>query len=281
MRMSSGGCRLVFWLVTLVLLGSSARCDEQVRKWRDKSGRFEVEAKLVKYADGEAQLLKTDGRMVKVAVTALSEADQEYLKSLAESENPFAGGELMNDSAAPAATSSRGNLLSDSFSPDELPADGPELFLTADARVPSLEPDPATSVAAFQQFTRPLERLDAYARTSSPVLIDPQTPVFAVSAHRVGNTVQPDSFGRLYLVSPEQTQSQVVLDLPDSLLLFDHHLPSGRTLVALGVDSPSERGGDLTLLEGVKEGQPRAVARGACPGGTDPASNRRSSSLGC
>lgn len=262
------GRALLAIAICLVLM-TSTRADEPPRKWRDKSGRFEVEAKLLEYANGKAKLLKEDGRVVEVAVTALSDADQQYLKDLADTDNPFAGGELMKPAADAGAVrteaGSGSKLLAADYSAEVLPADAAQVVIDFDEPVPPLPADPSKSVASFQEFTRPLEQLDAYARTSSPVLVNPQTLTFAVSTHRAGNTVDPTTFGRIYLVSPNVRQPKPVLNIDQTFLLFDHHVPSGRSLGVIGVNSPSERGGDLVLLENLADGQPRAIARWHVP----------------
>jgi|GEM_PF-6131883 len=100
----------LWMLVTLVVmsafsLSNMAAGDDQVRTWKDKTGQFEVEAKLLKFADNSVVLLKKDGRAITVPLTALSEADQKFLKETMSKPavNPFAGG-------VPAAN---GNLLMD------------------------------------------------------------------------------------------------------------------------------------------------------------------------
>ena len=49
------------------------------REWTDATGRFKVQAELVKVKDGVAHLKKTDGKLIKVALEKLSQADRRYL----------------------------------------------------------------------------------------------------------------------------------------------------------------------------------------------------------
>ena len=249
-------------LVTLVVmsafsLSNMAAGDDQVRTWKDKTGQFEVEAKLLKFADNSVVLLKKDGRAITVPLTALSEADQKFLKETMSKPavNPFAGG-------VPAAN---GNLLMDNSKAKELPVDGQVIALDTSAAMPPLSADPTTAVAKFEKFNCHIENQDAYARRSAPILVDATTPVFAVSTHRVGNSVSPANYGRIHLVQPGARASKVVLEIKDTLLLFDHHLSSGKSLAVIGVNSPSDRGGDLVLLDKLATGEPQVLARWHLP----------------
>lgn len=56
--------------------------ERQRRTWRDATGKFTVEAELVEVKDGKAFLKKADGRVGEIPTARLSEADQNYLKSL-------------------------------------------------------------------------------------------------------------------------------------------------------------------------------------------------------
>ncbi len=80
------------------------------RTWSDKSGKFKVDAKLAEANSDSIQLLKDDGREVKIPLASMSESDRMFVESFldaaaamgdanAETEiNPFAGGELKGNS---------------------------------------------------------------------------------------------------------------------------------------------------------------------------------------
>jgi hypothetical protein len=53
---------------------------EPVRLWTDSSGKFKINAKLLRVADGNVELQKDDGSVVKVPITRLSEADRRYVE---------------------------------------------------------------------------------------------------------------------------------------------------------------------------------------------------------
>jgi S1-C subfamily serine protease len=53
------------------------------RMWTSRNGKFSIEARLVKAANGEVTLLSSDGRKITVPVEKLSDADQEFVKNRA------------------------------------------------------------------------------------------------------------------------------------------------------------------------------------------------------
>ena len=158
-RLAGGTC------CALLLISSGLFAAEGVRTWTDKSGAFQVEAKLQKFADGKVVLLKGDGREVTVPVTALSDADQKYLEAMHSGRpNPFAGGTPVAKSAGPASLA----LLEKDAPAEELPSDGEPIYINIDQPLPPLEPDPLPFEPQFRPFARPIEKMDAYARTSAP-----------------------------------------------------------------------------------------------------------------
>lgn len=52
---------------------------ENSRLWKDKSGKFQVEAEFVSFSDGKVTILKTSGSQVTVPLEILSERDVEYV----------------------------------------------------------------------------------------------------------------------------------------------------------------------------------------------------------
>lgn len=252
----------------LFFLSGTAAGDEPFRTWQDKTGQFEVEAKLLKSADDNVVLLKKDGLSITVPLTALSDADRKFVKEwLVKAANPFSGGVPMpgtsvSSEPVPAAGD---RLLSGGSQIDELPVDGQVIRVDPGAAMPPLGADPALAVAKFQRFNCHIEDQDAYARNSPPILVDAATPVFAVSTHRAATGSNPTTYGRLHLVRPGARSSEVVFDIKDTLLLFDHHIPSGRSVAVIGVNRPSERGGDLVLLDKLATGDPQVLARWHLP----------------
>jgi thiol-disulfide isomerase/thioredoxin len=80
---SKTGQRLSATAFVLVALALVAAAEQ--RKWTDKTGKFQVDAELVKVEDGKAVLRRIDGKQVKVPVEHLSESDQAFLKTLDKS----------------------------------------------------------------------------------------------------------------------------------------------------------------------------------------------------
>ena len=258
------------WALTLLLLAVaclSPRClaEEKIRKWTDSTGTFEIQAKLLKHVNGSVQLLKSDGLVITVPETKLSEADRKYLQSRT-TKNPFAGGTPAKKTAPASHAAKSSPPVTFKAGEIKVLAKGGKLVaLNRNAAPPAIKPDAAAYRPSLKPFVVGLEKLDAYARTSQPILVDEKTPTFALSLHRVGNRSNPATFGRVYLAHHSAAKGDVVLDIDESLLLLDHHIASGHSLAAVGVGYPSERGGDLTLLKGLAEGKPQVVARWHVP----------------
>ncbi|MEZ6086813.1 MAG: SHD1 domain-containing protein [Pirellulaceae bacterium] len=250
-----------------------AHVEELTRTWKDKSGAFSLEARLLKQTKRSVSLLKQDGLVVEVPISALSELDKKYLRDRnAPDDNPFAGGvpqmPKVDRGSASQSAIGRGQgikLLIGSVNPVELPTDGAAIDLSDDSSAVAVSPDPIYVQPEFRAFVTTLEKLDAYARTSRPVLVDPEGPVFAASTHRVGNAVDPKTFGRLYLIDSRRKNPRTVIDVEETFLLFDHHIASGYSLAMFGVDSPSERGGDLIVMANLATGKPDVIARWRLP----------------
>ena len=70
-----------------LLLATVARAEE-LRKWTDSTGQFELQAKFISVEDGVVSLVREDGSKMSIALDKLSKADQEYVASV-KSANPF------------------------------------------------------------------------------------------------------------------------------------------------------------------------------------------------
>jgi hypothetical protein len=71
--------RFLAVFLILVLVGSIAHAAS--RTWKSSNGRFSVEAELLDFKDGKAQLKKADGTVIEVPLVSLCEADRRYVKS--------------------------------------------------------------------------------------------------------------------------------------------------------------------------------------------------------
>ena len=50
------------------------------RTWTSSNGRFTVDAELVNFQDGKAELKRADGRLIRVPLVALSDDDRAFVK---------------------------------------------------------------------------------------------------------------------------------------------------------------------------------------------------------
>jgi hypothetical protein len=71
--------RFVSIFVILALVGSAAVAAS--RTWKSSNGRFSVDAELLDFKDGKAQLKKSDGKVIEVPLVSLSEEDKRFVKS--------------------------------------------------------------------------------------------------------------------------------------------------------------------------------------------------------
>ena len=91
-------------LFAIVVLGLGVCCAQTAvevtsdfRTWKNNTGKFSIEAKLVSVADDIVKLEKKDGRVIELPEAKLSKADRKFIEDLrekAEADNPFAGGKL-------------------------------------------------------------------------------------------------------------------------------------------------------------------------------------------
>ncbi len=87
-------------ITMLVLCGGVFAQDAAVREWSDSTGRFKVRASLMEQRDGDVYIKSIDGKTMKIPISRLCAADQEFLKG---GSNPFeeVGGATADMPAAP------------------------------------------------------------------------------------------------------------------------------------------------------------------------------------
>lgn len=101
--------RLLFVLLGLIGLPITLLAADELRTWSDMSGKFSVKAKLIKEEGGSVFLQTEAGKELKIPVSKLSAADQQFLKAN-PTENPFEAVEPGTASkAATANTASKAN----------------------------------------------------------------------------------------------------------------------------------------------------------------------------
>ena len=71
--------RFLTIVMILALVGSISQAAS--RTWKSSNGRFSIEAELLDFKDGKAQLKKADGSVVEVPLVSLCEEDRRYVKS--------------------------------------------------------------------------------------------------------------------------------------------------------------------------------------------------------
>lgn len=102
-------------ILVVVLLAWS----DELRTWTDATGKFKVEAALVRVEDGSAVLKKTDGKELRVPIDRLSDGDQRFLESLELFAPPAALVESLEKQAASLRTASEAVLLYNKLKSDK------------------------------------------------------------------------------------------------------------------------------------------------------------------
>ncbi len=89
-----------------------AQKPQPIRKWKDRSGNFEIEAAFAGVIGENVQLRRADGKVIELSLDKLSAEDQAYVKSLAppgaaEPVNPFEAAEVVTPAKPLAAVARR------------------------------------------------------------------------------------------------------------------------------------------------------------------------------
>ncbi|MCH7726533.1 MAG: hypothetical protein IH991_08660, partial [Planctomycetes bacterium] len=69
------------YTLCLLLLIVTSVATAEPRTWTDSTGTYKVQAEFVEFKDGNAVLLREDGRKVSVPVAKLSKADQDFVRA--------------------------------------------------------------------------------------------------------------------------------------------------------------------------------------------------------
>ncbi|HBE66774.1 MAG TPA: hypothetical protein DDW52_01365 [Planctomycetaceae bacterium] len=275
-RISSGiRCLLLCLLICQNLPGQELTPSHETRTWRDKTGTYSVKAVFAGISESGVELMKSNGERIVVPINMLSPQDQKFLQDLqSKATNPFEKGAMPSSAAkptdAPNKTSDLHGKGLEILSPDHeaavLSAEGREIFTKSDEDLPPLAPGGEEIRAPWSAFVKGMPKYDPYTKRSAPVILSKDELNFAFSAHRESNAVADEEFGRIYMFRQGKHHEELLLDLPHTLKIVDHHIASDTTLVVVGLDNNSQRGGDLALLRGLASGKPDALVRWRVPG---------------
>lgn len=79
------------WQLPMIILLLVTTTNGDAREWKDKSGKFSIEAELVKVDGDKVHLQKEDGKAVVVPLSKLSDADRKFLTDQAQSATATTG----------------------------------------------------------------------------------------------------------------------------------------------------------------------------------------------
>jgi hypothetical protein len=249
------------------------------RLWKDSSGQFQVRAMLVEQTDSAVRLHTADGREITVPMNRLSQADQDYLKSLtAPKDDPFAGGTqipekpMMKEADPSAVVPGTLRSLSESKSLGEemaLPGTGNTADLASAPSQKAFAPDPYPAAPPIPAAVVSVSAVDAYDKISVPVVTDSESGRFLISIGRNKSGSPEETRGRIYTVDLAAKEAQLVWDHPHCVAVLDHDAASGRTLIVDELDQ-FQRGGKLVMVEGLEKGSPQRLYRRTLPGAGQP-----------
>jgi hypothetical protein len=181
--------RFVMILAVLAIAWLPVGAD--ARPWKDKSGKYTVEAELVEVVDGQVRLRRADGKIVKLDVAKLSAADQAFLQKAG---NGAAGAVDAAPSTAKSATS------------NSRPAAAPKLDLTF------ITPDMFAAIILHPQ------RMAQSPIVAKLVADAPGGDPFAQAEQATG--IDPKSMTRMMIVVPAPSANPQDM-MPGVVMRFD------------------------------------------------------------
>ena len=98
---------------SLTLVAVLACGDALARTWTDTTGKYKIEGEFIKLTDGQVDVRRDDGKLVRIPLEKLSEADQQYARKAAKpaDESPFSvTGDETQASAKPKAESAGSDI---------------------------------------------------------------------------------------------------------------------------------------------------------------------------
>ena len=245
---------------------------EGPRTWRDATGKFEIEARLVDRTETAVRLKKSDGKVIEVPLEKLGKADREYLRKLdavKQAEPPPADPFAAEGTAEPKWVVRRPKTPRPEFPraggpPAEenaiLPSTGRLVPVATDVAPKGLEPDPYPPLAPLVDGGLIVAEAGGFTEASPPLLLDPEKMLVAVALTRDAGVAGDDGAARIYVAPLPNGPAKMVWEDPKSLRLLDHDAASDRTLVVSGMGRLGA-GGEIVVIEGLAKGQPTEILR--------------------
>jgi hypothetical protein len=125
--------------------------------------------------------------------------------------------------------------------------------------------DPNGETAQLRPGGFTVTATDAYDQLSLPVVLDDAAGKVAMSVGRHVINKPQEARGRIFVGTLPQGPVDVVFEVQEGIILFDHHTSSDRSVLVSGFDGLG-RGGELVILEGLGSGKPREIYRRVLPG---------------
>tara|TARA_R110002049_G_scaffold285698_1_gene466780 strand:- start:207762 stop:209384 length:1623 start_codon:yes stop_codon:yes gene_type:complete len=262
-------------VLAAAVLTSAAFATEPMRIWVDETGRYSIDARLVKVNESSIVLLRKSGGTVELERSKISERDRLYVEEVAEALQATPNELRLTPPKRPEIVALP---ILDLPSTDVTAPEDSELISGHTSVLPllqlpvSIEPDATPIKITFQparysfgqigvhdvvSHVHPiLHTSDANRTTTTNRIPDDESETGTRDVSSIALSISSgmrlpgqSAYGRIMRFDADSNRPVTVWQGDETIQLFDHHHPSGRSLVLVG-HSPAGHGGQLAIASG-------------------------------
>ena len=266
--------------VTIAATPATVSAQQLGRVWVDASGRYSVEASLVRVTEGEefVVLRRADGGNVMLTIDQLSLEDQEFIDN--HLHQIVDGNRLRQEPPQPPEhealpvfkLSSTVDQANESIKPlGRIEMQSSKIVRPLRSLPIAMEADASPWSLGCLDSVIPIQEINFSDEASEPIPIvvtdDWQTRETSVAVSLSGHSLIPGQPTRQQLLRfdlGDQT-SVIAMQSKRRVRLMDHHIGSGRSLLLTGQGTMGE-GGSISIAEGWNDDNIREICRQALPG---------------
>ena len=269
-RTCGGAAAVGLWFLLLAAPATVAPSQDanEMRSWKDASGKFEVRARLVERSGREVKLRTDKGREITVPIERLSKADRDHLDGrAAAADDPFAGGRPATPMPADAemhgekpGVVAAGTKMS---AKTVLPGMGTTLSLKQPASDVPFVADPRPAPPEVPATAVSLGKVDFTAKLWGPFVTDAAAGrCLAVVGNQDGSA---KNSAKVFAVDLKTAECREVWKETRPIRIWDHDPVTGITLVSESFDMLG-RSGELSVYSGFDSGSPKKLYSRTLPG---------------
>ncbi|TWU56406.1 hypothetical protein Poly51_23160 [Rubripirellula tenax] len=250
-------------LTGIAITASNAGAQNVERIWVDAGGSFSVKATMINAYDNSVVLLRSDGGEITLSLDKLSEQDKAYVAEQKQFESTLNGLRAAPPSPPKIVALEPLKIPFDASEAEAADAplqfDGPIRQRVSDHLPASIPADRSPMDVSVADARIMIQRVDFNIGISPPIAINTLDASGNSKTSLIMSISEPirlpDQITRQELVRFEldRGSADVMMRHNETLRLLDHHLESGRSLVAVGFNSLGS-GGSLAVLEGWQDG---------------------------